>query len=144
MDGKGLFTNAGGSLIPVDGRAREIVHQLKFGDKVLVQVRRPRNPEHNAIAHMVFRYIGQARGVPEDIVKLWLKRECGLIDVVKLPNGKRVPDVKSVAFESMTQDEFQAFWNDALEVIKAEILPDLPEREYEKIREMIAGRAEAA
>ena len=61
-----------------------------------------------------------------------------------LPNGKRVPDVKSVAFESMTQDEFQEFWNHAIEIIKEEILPDLPEQEYAKIRDMIAGRAEAA
>lgn len=141
MQGKALFTVGKGALLPADERGSSLMNELKVGDKVLVNVHRARNPEHNALAHVVFERIGLAIGQPMDVVKLWLKWETGRVDLVKMPNGKFIPNPRSMSFESMSQDEFQKFWDEAWPVIGEKIMPNIPEKDFREIRDIVTGKA---
>lgn len=141
MQAKGVFSVSNNALIPVDERAREIMAGRKIGDKVLVHVHAARWPEHHRMAWAVFSLIGAAKGVPPEKVLLWLKVATGRVDFEKLPNGKVIPLPQSINFESMSQDEFQRFWDDCWSVITEQLLPDLPEHEYEQIRTIVAREA---
>ncbi len=141
MIAKGVFTAGKNALLPNDTRAHEIMHQLKPGDRVLMTVHRARNPEHNALAHVVFQRIADAIGKPMEVVKLWLKWETGRVDLVELPTGKHIPNPRSFKFESMGQDEFQAFWDEAWPIIAEKVLPNLPRETFEELRAIVAREA---
>lgn len=143
-DPKGIFTCGKGALLPTDERARAIVDKLKVGQKVLMEVDCARYPEHHRLAFAVFQKIADATGYPVEAVILDLKRFTGYADYVMTPSGKTFLCPRSLKFSAMNQDRFQQWWNDALEVIKERILPDLPQREFEEIRSIIVGRAEVA
>lgn len=142
MTDKGVFIRSiNGDFIPYDERAMEITISCPVGKKVLMRVHKARNPEHNGLAHAVFQKIAQAIGQPLDVVKLWLKWETGRVDLVKMPNGRRIANPRSFAFEAMSQDDFQAFWNDALPIIAEKVMPQMPQEVYEELRRMISGNA---
>jgi Protein of unknown function (DUF1367) len=128
-------------LLPYDDRARTIMQQLHDNDRVLVTVHRARNAEHNALAHAVFDRIADAVGLPQETIKLWLKWETGYVDIVQLPNGKHIASPRSFRFESMGQDEFQKFWDEAWVVIGEKILPQLPHEIFEEIRAIVGRKA---
>lgn len=142
MEGTALFTVGKGALLPKDDRAQDMMrNRLNVGDKVLVKIHRARNPEHNALAHKVFDLIADATGYSKDVIKLWLKKETGRVDLVKLPDGKYLPSPRSMKFESMSQDEFQAFWNEAWVIIGEQVMPHIPEKDFEEIRKIVNERA---
>lgn len=142
MQAKGLFSVAKNALVPMDGRGREMFGPagLHIGDRVIVKIHRARNPEFNALAHAVFERIGNAIGQPMEVVKLWIKWETGRVDLVRLPTGKHIPNPRSVAFESMDENEFRDFWNDAWPIIAEKILPGIPEHDFQEIRNIVDRR----
>lgn len=145
MKAKGLFTVAKQAFLPSDERARGMFAPgaLKIGDKVLIKVHRARNPEHNALAHVVFDRVARAIGRPMKTVKLWLKWETGHIDLVQLPTGKYLPEARSLKFESMGQDEFQEWWDEALLIMQESVLTQIPQEEFDEIRAIITGESKA-
>ncbi len=149
MADKGLFFSDALGLRPMDGRAREIVAREHRGDKPLfVTVRTPRNPEFNALAHVVFRMIAEAIGVPLEAVKMWLKEKTGRYDIVTVKPRKgtqarkaRPKDVKlyhSLAFESMSEEAFRAFWVDS-EPFIAQLIGGFDSDEGRKILAIMNG-----
>lgn len=143
---KTLFIRKGrsGTLHPVGEDATRVMKSIKPDEKVLVTVHRARYPEHHRLVMAVVSKIAEAMGVAHNVILLWLKWETGLIDIVELPNGMRCHDPRSISFESMGQDEFQEWWNDALIVIKEKMLPKLNAREFRQVRDIITGERKAA
>src|SRR5262245_19656301 len=118
MRKKGLFMADNLRLVPSDDRAMEIMEGLEEGNpKVLVWVHKARYPEHHRLAWAVFQRIADATGQTAENILLWLKLQTGRFDYVQLLDGSVREHPHSIAFESMAQDEFQQFWNDALVVI---------------------------
>ena len=144
MEETGTFSVGKGVLLPLDDLARTLVGKLKVGDRVLVKVHRPRNPDHHRLAFAVLQRIAAAKGESVETVLTWLKVALGRVDFVLMPSGKSVACPRSISFSSMSQDEFQRFWNEALRLIFEHIMPGLPEPEYEELRAMIAGDAARA
>jgi Protein of unknown function (DUF1367) len=142
MKAKGVFTAIKhNGFIPYDDRAHEILNRMKEGDRVLLTIHRARNPEHNALAHVVFQKIAESIGQPSDVVKLWIKWELGYVDLVCLPSGRHLPVPRSISFAQMGQDEFQKFWDEAWVVIGEKILPQLPQKIFEEIRAIVGRKA---
>lgn len=141
MEAKGIFTAGSQALIAHDARARDIMLRLQPGDRVLVKVHKARNPEHHRLAFAVLSRISEASGVPAEAILYYLKEQTGKVDIVRLPNGRHVPCPKSIRFESMPQDEFQAFWNEAWLIISERLLPGIPEKDFNEIRAIVAGNS---
>ena len=127
-------------LVPADSRAKIITDAMAPDGKGLMWVHNARWPEHHNLAWLVFDKIGEAIGKPGENIALWLKYETGRFDYVALPDGRVVEHPHSLKFESMSQAEFQRFWDDALEIIKEKILPNISAEKFEEIRTMINGR----
>lgn len=140
MEAKGVFTVGKNAMIPHDDRGREIMAALSTGDRVLVKVHRARNPEHHRLAWAVFQRIGNSVGEPAEKVLLWLKVATGRVDFERMPNGKVIGLPRSTKFESMSQGEFQEFWNDAWPVITEQILPGLPRAELDELRAIVGPK----
>jgi hypothetical protein len=60
---------------------------------------------------------------------------------VQLVDGRVIENPHSLKFESMSQADFQLFWNDALEIVKDKVLPGVDEAVFNDLRNMISGRA---
>jgi hypothetical protein len=133
MEAKGEFTVAKSAFVPKDERARAIMSSVSIGDRVLLKVHKARNPEHHGLAWKVFDKVGAAVGAPAEKVLLWLKVATGRVDFERMPNGKVVGVPHSIRFESMSQADFQAFWDDAWPVITEQICPGLPQHEIDDL-----------
>jgi hypothetical protein len=142
MHGKALFEVHSGSLRPSrkDARGETLMAKLHDGELVLIAVHRARWPEHNALAHTVFARIGEAIGQPLEVIKLWLKWETGWVDLIKLPTAQVIPVPRSLSFESMTQDQFQAWWDEAWVVLSEKALPKVPPDVFEEIQAIVNKR----
>lgn len=137
----GTFSVGKNVLVPFDQRGRDLMAALAPGDRVLVKVHRARNPEHNALAHAVFAEIGNAMSKPMEVVKLWLKWETGYVDLIRLPNGRVMPSPRSLAFESMSQDEFQRWWDEAWVVLAEKAMPRISQDVFDRIVSMVGSKS---
>lgn len=120
MKQRGLFHVANGAppaLLPDDKRAKQIVAELGPGKKCLVQVHSARYPEHHGLVFMVLQMVAEACNTEVRNVVLSLMYETGQFDYVELLDKSVVPDPHSLSPESMTQDEFSKFWDEAKQVI---------------------------
>lgn len=145
MKGKGLFVAHPGGFTPYDENARKVLNKLllKHADRpVFMSVRTARNPEFSAMAHVVFGKLADGLGVPMDAVKQFLKEATGRFDVVRMPNGTLQKLHHSVSFESMTEEQFRAFWNDALPIILERLLGGVRSDVYDDIVNIISGKGD--
>ena len=143
MKRKGVFRANSCELIPVDERAEEIVAEMYGKQKpALVWVHTARYPDHHRFAFAVLQKIAESIGQPVELVLTWLKRETGRFDFIRLPDGTTEKHYHSISFASMSQEDFQSWWNDAMTVIREQVLPNAPEAVYQELREMLAGKVD--
>jgi len=116
-----------------------MVSKLKEGERVMVSVQRARYPEHHRLVFAVLSRLAKATGRTTETILLHLKAETGYVDLVQLPDGRILGNPQSIAFENMGQDEFQAWWKEAEQIIKEQYLPALPNVQYEEIRDILIG-----
>jgi len=138
MKQRGLFRVAQGAppaLLPEDLKAKQIINELGQGKRALVSVHSARYPEHNGLVFMVLQMIADATGAPLRAVILSLLYEAGRFDYVKLLDKSVVVDPHSLSPESMSQDEFQKFWDEATDIVKTKWRGLMPEKAYNAIIE---------
>ncbi len=135
MRKKGLFrrVDASDCLVPVDDHAEEVLAALGPNDKVLVWVHRPRYPEHHRFAFAVLQRIGEILGMDVEDVLESIKYDTHRWDYVTLWDGRKMPRTHSIAFESMSQPDFQRFWDETVAVLKDR----LPKEAVDEIEEML-------
>jgi hypothetical protein len=141
---KGLFKATPEGFAPFDRRARDL-HTKLFnrhdGKPVFFTVRTARNPEFSALAHLVFTKLADGLGVPMDAVKNYLKEQTGRFDLVKMPDGSVIKQRHSVSFSAMSEEDFRAFWNDALPIILEKLLGGVRSKEYREICDILEGKS---
>ncbi len=65
----------------------------------------------------------------------------GYADVIHLPNDKFMVEAKSIAFDKMKQDEFEEFYDRAIELITTVILPGINREDVNReVDAILAGR----
>jgi hypothetical protein len=113
--------------VPVSNEARQFHARTKLGKVVDLRGRRPRNPGHHRKLFALLGLLADNReefGSTEDAL-LGLKAVLGHGCWKRLhPKAERevfVPD--SIAYENMSQDEFEAFYEMAIAAVKRWWLP---------------------
>ena len=134
MRKKGLFAVHRDRLTPLNDHAEELTGQLD-GQKALVWVHNARYPEHHRFAFLVFQRIAEGLGMEVEDVLESIKYDTGRWDYVTLWDGTKKPRTHSIAFESMSQSDFQQFWKDTLAVLKDR----LPQGLYIEIHNMVTA-----
>jgi hypothetical protein len=124
-------------LVARSRRTLESIQQIADGRLVNGHIKTSRNPKFNALAHAVFARIAEGTGRSPEVVKMWLKAATGRADLIQLPNGQLALHGHPMDFASMGEQEFRAFWEEALVYIFTEILPGVPARVREEIERMV-------
>lgn len=111
-------------LIPSDDRACGQITKLPIGEDVTVKVVRGRSLPQHRLFWAVLSHVAEASQweTPERLL-IAIKIRLGRYDLMKMPSGKVVPVPDSISFQAMPQDEFQKFFDAAVDLICAEVIP---------------------
>ena len=132
-------------LIGSDKRSAEALQKIPVGDIVVADVRRPRNPKHNAKFWVLMQTVWESTEVqdryasPRALAKA-IELALGYFDTIQLPDGKVGFAIHSLSFESMSQQEFAEFYSQAIDVIVQQITPHLNREDLERrVMELVNG-----
>lgn len=111
-------------LSPADGRAAEELQKIPHRHTVAVRVLRPRSHEQLAFYWQILEKTVEATGKfrTSHELHLALKIATGRVETVRLISGRHVLVPDSVAFDAMSQDDFQAYFDDARRIIEDELI----------------------
>lgn len=127
-------------LVPMNEQAEDALRKIKQDQDVFVKFRRPRNIFHHrklfALLNMVCNNLDMPI-TPEQLLVV-IKIRTGHVDVIKTTKGLiEIP--KSISFAAMSQDQFEPFYDRAIEFIIADVLPGVNRQELEaEVLEMVA------
>ena len=130
---KALFRKGLGCLSPADARAEQFLARVKFGDLVQLEAKRPRNIAHHAkffaMLQLIFENQSSYKSV-DDILDAF-KFAVGHTKKIKTRRGIiEVP--LSISFASMDQDQFNEFYDKAMDFMCAEVVPGLQKEDLAK------------
>lgn len=114
-----------GHLTPVDQTGEDYLRKVKFGDIVTVEVKKPRNGKHHrlywALVGMVWE--NQDRYETTEQLHNALKIAAGIYEPLEMPGGviHKIPG--SIAFDTMDQTEFSAFFDRVCDLVAKHFLP---------------------
>lgn len=121
-----------GSFIPADEDAQEAIKKIKNGEVVRVELRRPRShAQHNlAMAVLKLAFDNQEKYERFEDLMVEVKLKCGHYKEHLTTKGKIIYVPKSIAFESMKQDDFNVFFERMVDVILKHFLPGVDEDDF--------------
>lgn len=141
MTTRAAFTRAfvpslGAVLMPVDADGLELIEAIKGDRPVMVKVHAPRNVRHHRMLFALIREVidGGAWEGSEDTLRDALKIACGCVDTIIGLDGRAYYKPRSMAFESMSQDEFTRFFDRAVFYVSTRLLGDA---DWESLRDRI-------
>lgn len=111
-------------LSPADTRAAEEIRKIPHRHTVAVRVLHPRSHEQMALYWHVLEKTVEATGKfrSPQALHLALKIATGRVETVRLIDGRHVLVPDSVAFDAMSQDDFQSYFDDARRIIEDELI----------------------
>lgn len=140
---KAVFIRQGFTLVPTDDVGREALAKLKIGQKAMVEVRSARNPEHHRMLFAVLRVVVDNSDTypSEEALLDTLKIAAGHTETRMTLDGRAFIVPKSIAFESMSQEDFRGFFDKSIAIITTRIIPGLGKKELlDHVEEILRGR----
>ena len=137
-----LLVRDGAKLVAANQVSADEIARLTHGQQYVAIIKRPRNPKHLRLVWVMMAVLrdGQtAYPTPESLMDT-LKIATGLFETGKTVDG--IPFVKlgSIAFASMDQATFSAWWDKAMDVIVTKIMPGITRPDLQaRIDEIMAG-----
>lgn len=136
---RALFEKHALSLHPADAAASDMLAGIKNGETVMVEIKRPRNLEMHRLFWALMQKVAdnQEHYADAEQVCAAFKVATGHCDYVQTKHGM-VGVPKSIAFAKMSQDDFRAFFDKALDFLVREVLPGVGKEELRReIDEML-------
>lgn len=125
MERTALFRRTEAGLVPASRDAREALAKIAVGKLVHVKMHTSRNPAHHRLLWALLTKVVEA-GAPfetPEALLVALKLAMGYADAVRLPSGAIAPVPRSISFVSMSQEDFSTWFDRAVDLICAHILP---------------------
>lgn len=117
-------------LVPMYDSDFDEKKKLKIGTEVVAEINRPRNYEHHKKFFALLRLVFD--NLPEDLVERYPNME-SLLTEIKFQlryydthitlSGRETYIPKSIAFDTMSQDDFTQFYDSAVDVVLRWFLP---------------------
>ena len=132
-----IFRKSGGWLVPAEDPAVEWLRRRKDGAAVVMSPVQVVNAERRALFHVLCGIVAENHEElkTKDAVDEVVRHLTGHFEVVAWtpPNGKRmfIQRAKTVSY-ALPEDEFEAFFTRALEVIQSQLLPGVDIDELKK------------
>ena len=140
-----LMYRRGSILVPADRLAAEDVERLAIAKPVLVEAKQPRSlPHHRLLFALLRKVADNCEGVTEHALLSWLKVKLGHVEHMPLGFGKSYEAPASISFAAMSQPEFRAFFDGAVDLICREVIPGLGKPDLLAEVEAMVAPAEVA
>lgn len=136
------FRRRGGVLAPHGPEAEAAVNRLKDGAEVLVEVRTARSVRQLRLFWSLMELLAEnIEGFADKYdAAEQIKIDCGAVDwFVHHRSGVRFGRPRSIAFESMTQDRFNAFMERVLWMIETHYAPGQSEAFRQEMYQRVDG-----
>ena len=120
-----IMRRHGDKLAPVTEWDRERLLEIPEGKDLSIRFSRTRSPKQHRLFWALMQKVVDNHPYymrPEQLVE-WLKIRLGYVEDVMFHDGKLLTKVSSISFASMGQDEFQKFFNLAVQIIVTEVIP---------------------
>lgn len=138
-----LFAKTLSGLSPINDDARDWLSRQKHGAVIRGEFKAPRNGarlrKYFALLDLVYDNLPDHSGFPtrghlDDAIRVAL----GFYDKVKLPGGKEWPRPQSVSFAAMKEQDFIAFLDGAVKLVRERLLPKVTDEELRaRLEEMV-------
>lgn len=135
-----LYQN-GGSLHAADDAAKNFLRRLGDGEFMVIDAKRSRNVQHHRKLFALLQIVleNQERFRTVDELLDFFKIATGYCETLVFA-GREYVKPKSIAFESMGQDEFERFFDAVCDLIAKHILPTVTQPILEReIRDLIGA-----
>ena len=140
-----MMRRSGNKLVPCAAVDEEALEAFPEGKDLTVSVSRTRSQKHNRFFWALLQKIcvnHETYSRPDQLM-LWLKVRLGYVEEVRFHNDKVWWVAKSISFNAMGQDEFKKFFDASLDVIVAEVIPNLDTRHLiREVEEMVGFKLE--
>lgn len=119
---KGIFRKIDDrTIVAVDIEAMEALANVHRGENCIGDIRGARNVEQFHLFWSLVDLVAKATDTPKYGVSDWLKEQTNLADIIFYPTGEMKLKPRSIAFESLPQAEFAAFFNAAVPKIAEQL-----------------------
>lgn len=110
-------------LMPTDEESYQAIDRLERDEEVQVRLVRERsNPQLRLFWTVLDHVAKNTDWEDSERLLIALKVRLGRYDLCQLPNGKTVPVPHSISFDKMPQEQFQVFFDRAVQVICQDVL----------------------
>ena len=119
-----IMRRSGDRLVPVAEWERERLLEIPEGRDLTVKITRTRSARQHRLfwGLMQLVVINHPYYVRAEQLVEWLKIRLGYVEEVMFHDGQMLTKVSSISFGTMGQDEFQKFFNMALDIVTTEVL----------------------
>lgn len=141
-----IFTKRNGGLFPADMPAAIAFDKMKDGAGYLVNLHRPRNLLHHRKLFALLNLVQENTDKWATVETLLddLKISTGLFDTrINVLSGLPYATPKSISFASMTQDEFEEWYDKAVDLVSKQVFEMGKEDLLVEIDDILAGRRAA-
>ena len=120
-----LLKRLNNAFIPIDDEGVEVFGKIKEGEEVLVEYKRHRNVgNHKRLFSMLQGVVSNTdRYKTVDNLLSVIKLKSGHFETIVAHKGEAVYIPKSINFASMSEDKFQEFFSNAIDIC-LEIIPE--------------------
>ena len=130
---KALFRKDFGCLRAADARAEQFMGRVKFGDVVLLEARRPRNVAHHRKFFAMLQKVFENQLHYKDVEEILVAFKFAIGHTKKIKTARGIIEVPlSISFAAMDQDQFNEFYDKAVDFVCAEVIPGLKKEELAK------------
>lgn len=136
---KGLWIKDGARAVPADERSLEFLQVQRDGVPFIAETRGARNPRQLRLWWALARLVAEQIDVIEVVVSDDLKVALGHTEMIKQRDGSHKVMPKSIAFESMPQEDFNHLLTAAINKV-SEWLGSSPGDVRARFNEMVADK----
>ena len=138
-DEKQVYRRTLSGFIPANPASDAFAQSVKLGDLVELKGRRPRNLRHHNLFFSALELLfqNQERYATKEELLAAVKVALGHCNYVVSKGGHRIAIPKSIAFGTMDQAAFNAFWDKFCTLVETKIIPGMKREDLEReLREM--------
>lgn len=130
---KALFRKDFGCLRAADVRAEEFLAKVKFGDLVMLEAKRPRNIAHHAKFFAMLQKIFENQSHYKSVDDILDAFKFAVGHTRKIKTARGVIEVPlSISFASLDQDQFNEFYDKAVDFVCSDVIPGLQKEDLAK------------
>lgn len=135
-----LLARRGLSLVPVTPHARKEIEKIAEGGDILVTIARARSGRQNSLYWSFIAKVAEGCGYDSaQTLHNQVKAALGYADLMQTLDGKVITVLRSTSFDDMEPEQFNEFFNKAIDLLCRDLLPHLSSDELKReIAEMIS------